>query len=99
MPQVAIKESDIVGKWEHIDLSYKYAEQRTAVEMEFAADNTITSGPWKGGKWTYNEDSQILTANGVTLYLVYAGLGNHKTYWGKKIVFCWNQPKSANPPV
>lgn len=49
MPQVAIKESDIVGKWEHIDLSYKYAEQRTAVKMEFAADNTITSGPWKGG--------------------------------------------------
>ncbi|MBQ0096351.1 MAG: arabinan endo-1,5-alpha-L-arabinosidase [Bacteroidales bacterium] len=100
VPQVAIKESDIVGKWEHIDLSYKYAEQRTAVEMEFAADNTITSGPWKGGKWTYNEDSQILTANGVTLYLyretdweasprthtiVYAGLGNRKTYWGKKM--------------
>lgn len=99
VPQVAIKESDIVGKWEHIDLSYKYAEQRTAVEMEFAADNTITSGPWKGGKWTYNEASQILTANGVTLYLyretdweasprthtiVYAGLGNRKTYWGKK---------------
>lgn len=99
VPQVPIKKEELVGIWEHIDLSYKYGEQRGAVSMTLAADGSITAGPWKGGKWTYDEASQVLTANGVELYLmrecdwernprthtiVYAGLGNRKTYWGKK---------------
>lgn len=99
VPQLAITEEEIPGKWEHIDLGYSYGKQKTASAMEFAADHTITSGPWKGAEWSYDASKQILTANGVTLYLtretdweasprthtiVYAGLGDHKTYWGKK---------------
>lgn len=49
--------------------------------------------------WSYDADQQILTVNGVELYLqretdweanprthtiVYAGYANNKTYWGKK---------------
>ncbi len=99
VPKVAITENDIIGTWEHIDLGYSYGKQKESVQMEFAANHTITSGPWKGGKWSYNASTQVLSANGVTLYLsretdweatprthtiVYAGLGDHKTYWGKK---------------
>lgn len=99
VPQIAITEEEIAGTWEHIDLGYSYGKQKAASTMEFAADHTIASGPWKGGKWSYDPSSQVLTANGVNLYLsretdweasprthtiVYAGLGDHKTYWGKK---------------
>lgn len=100
VPQVPITEDEIAGMWEHIDLSYKYGEQRTATSMTFGADHKITSGPWKGADWSYDAATQILTtSSGVELYLmrecdwernprthtiVYAGLGNKKTYWGKK---------------
>ena len=100
VPQVEITEDEIIGIWEHIDLGYAYEKQKEAVTMEFAADHTIiSSGPWKGGKWSYNAEKKVLTANGVSLYLsretdweaaprkhtiVYVGLGDHKTYWGKK---------------
>lgn len=69
--------------------------------MTLAADHTITEGTWKSGTWSYDAEQQILTANGIDLYLqrevdweaspvtptiVYAAYGsNHKTYWGKKV--------------
>lgn len=99
VPQVAITEDELVGNWEHIDLSYSYGKQKESSTMTLAADHTITAGSWKGGTWNYNADKQILTANGVELCLqretdweasprthtiVYAGYTNSKTYWGKK---------------
>lgn len=99
VPQVAITEDELVGNWEHIDLSYSYGKQKESSTMTLAADHTITAGTWKGGTWSYDADKQILTANGVELYLqretdweanprthtiVYAGYANNKTYWGKK---------------
>ena len=99
VPQVAITEDELVGNWEHIDLSYSYGKQKESSTMTLAADHTITAGSWKGGTWSYNADKQILTANGVELWLqretdweasprthtiVYAGYTNSKTYWGKK---------------
>ena len=100
VPQVTIKEEELIGQWEHIDLSYRYGEQKTSSIMTLTADHTITEGPWKGGTWSYDAEKQILTANGIELYLkretdwestprthtiVYAGYGNNfKTYWGKK---------------
>ena len=99
VPQVAITEDELVGNWEHIDLSYSYGKQKESSTMTHAADHTITAGSWKGGTWSYNADKQILTANGVELCLqretdweasprthtiVYAGYTNSKTYWGKK---------------
>lgn len=99
VPQVKIKESDLVGNWEHIDLSYSYGKQKTASTMTLNADHKITAGTWNGGTWSYDETNQILTANGVELYLqrevdweasprkatiVYAGYTSAKTYWGKK---------------
>ena len=99
VPKVAITSDDIVGTWEHIDLGYKYGEMKTSTTMEFAADGTITSGPWKGGKWSFNASTNTLTANGVELKvqrecdweasprkhtIVYSGINGAKSYWGKK---------------
>lgn len=100
VPKVAITEDELIGDWEHIDLSYSYGKQKESSNMTLAADHTITAGSWKGSTWSYDEEKQILTANGVELCLqrevdweasprthtiVYAGYGsNFKTYWGKK---------------
>lgn len=99
VPNIPVTEAELVGSWQHIDLGYKYAQQKTAETMTFAADHTITAGPWKGGKWSFDEAKQTLTANGVELCvarecdwesptrgacIVYAGINNKKTYWGKK---------------
>ena len=99
VPQTAITESELVGTWEHIDLSYNYGKQDNAVEMELAADHFITSGPWKGQQWSFNASTNTLTVNGVELLLqrecdweanprkatiVYAGFNKQTTYWGKK---------------
>ncbi|WP_294618410.1 arabinan endo-1,5-alpha-L-arabinosidase [uncultured Bacteroides sp.] len=100
VPQVAITEEELIGNWEHIDLSYRFGVQKESVTMTLAADHTITEGTWKGGTWSYDAKSQILTANGIDLYLqreadwettprthtiVYSAYGNNKTYWGKKV--------------
>lgn len=101
VPQVAITEEELIGNWEHIDLSYAYGVQKESAIMTLAVDHTITEGTWKGGRWSYDAEQQILTANGTDLYLqrevdweasprtptiVYAAYGsNHKTYWGKKV--------------
>lgn len=100
VPQVAITEAELVGNWEHIDLSYDYGKQKRSNVMTLGADHKITTGTWKGGTWSYDATKQILTANGVKLYIqrevdweanprkhtiVYVGLNNQKTYWGKKV--------------
>lgn len=99
VPQVPISDADIIGAWEHIDLSYKYGEMKESGTMVFGEDHKISSGPWKGGAWSFDPTTNTLTANGVELKvqrecdwessprhhtIVYAGLNGQKTYWGKK---------------
>lgn len=99
VPQTPITEEDIVGTWEHIDMSYNYGNQKASSDMVFSADHKITSGTWKNGTWSFDPATNTLTANGVELLLqrecdweanprkhtiVYAGMTTSKTYWGKK---------------
>ena len=99
VPQTPITEEDIVGTWEHIDMGYNYGNQKASSDMVFSADHKITSGTWHDGTWSFDPDTNTLTANGVELLLqrecdweasprkhtiVYAGITNSKTYWGKK---------------
>ena len=100
VPQIPITEEELVGNWEHIDLGYSYGNQKKSNVMALSADHKITSGTWKGSSWSFDADKQILTANGVQLYvqrevdweatprrhtILYVGLNNTKTYWGKKV--------------
>lgn len=100
VPQADISESDLVGNWENIELSYSYGKQKESATLTLAANHTISAGIWKGATWSYDTTNRVLTANGVKLYLqrecdwessprnatiVYAGYTTTKTYWGKKI--------------
>ena len=99
VPQAEITADDIIGTWEHIDLGYSQGNQKSSSDMMFDADGSIKSGIWKGGKWSFDPQTNTLTANGVKLKvsrecdweasprrhtLVYAGINGIKTYWGKK---------------
>ncbi|MCD8167656.1 MAG: arabinan endo-1,5-alpha-L-arabinosidase [Bacteroides sp.] len=98
-PLAKITLSELIGDWEHIDLEYSYGQQKEASLMTLAGDYQITAGTWKGNSWSFDEEKQILTANGIDLYLqretdweanprkhtiVYAGYTTTKTYWGKR---------------
>jgi len=100
VPQIPITEKELIGKWEHIDLSYSYGRQKESSTMILSEDHKITTGTWLNRSWSYDAENQILTANGEKLYLkrevdweakprthtiVYAGYNAQKTYWGKKI--------------
>jgi beta-xylosidase len=100
VPQVAISESEIVGTWENIDLSYSYGNQKTSTNMVFGEDHKITSGSWAKATWSFDPSTNVLTlSNGLSLIvrretdwesstrratLVYAAINGKKTYWGKK---------------
>ncbi len=99
VPQLPITQDELIGKWEHIDLGYSFDTQKTSSNMTLAADGKVTNGTWKDSSWSYDADKQILTIDGVELYLqretdweatprrhtiVYAGYSGINTYWGKK---------------
>lgn len=99
VPQVPITESELAGKWENIDLSYQYGQQKIAETLTLGADHKVTAGIWEGSTWNYDASRQVLTINGIELYLqretdweatprthtiVYAGYNGTNTYWGKK---------------
>ena len=93
LPQVDITERELVGDWEHIDLSYSYGNQKTSSTMTLSADHTVSAGSWEGATWSYDSSNRVLTFdNGVELYLqretdweasprthtiVYAGYGDN----------------------
>jgi len=101
VPQAPIKESELIGRWEHIDLSHSYGRQKESTIMTLNDNHRIAAGTWQNTTWSYDEERQILTANGVELYLqrevdweatprthtiVFAGYTNQRTFWGKKTV-------------
>jgi beta-xylosidase len=99
VPQADIAADEIVGTWEHIDMGYSSGNQKSAAVMTFDANGKITEGAWRGGTWSFDPETNTLTANGVKLKvsrecdweasprrhtLIYAGINGQKTYWGKK---------------
>ena len=99
VPKVPISEEELIGQWEHIDLSYSYAKMKESTMMTLEADHTVSNGAMKGKTWSYDANESVLTIGDIDLYLarecdweasprthtiVYAGLGNRTTYWGKK---------------
>lgn len=58
-PAQKITEQNIVGKWEHIDLVYKYAVMDESKPVEFKADHTMTGA--LTGKWSFDASKKYLT--------------------------------------
>lgn len=70
VPQVPITEGELIGDWEMIQMSSNNpGQQYASAIMTLSADHKITEGTWKGGSWSYDAENQVLTANGVKLYL------------------------------
>lgn len=70
VPQVPITEGELIGDWEMIQMSSNNSgQQYGSAIMTLSADHKIAEGTWKGGTWSYDAENQVLTANGVKLYL------------------------------
>ena len=70
VPQVPITEGELIGDWEMIQMSSNHpGQQYASAIMTLSADHKITEGTGKGGSWSYDAENQVLTANGVKLYL------------------------------
>jgi len=94
-----ITRSELVGTWEHINLSYNYGVQDTSSNLVLSNDGTMSGA--LSGSWSYDESTKRLTLGNVVVCvereldweadprevtLVYAGTGKtlNATYWGKK---------------
>ena len=69
VPQVAVKEEELAGSWDIINLSYKYGEQKSSTSMELGQDHKVTLGTWQGKDWTFDATNQLLTIGDVELYV------------------------------
>ena len=101
VPQTAIKDADLVGKWQNIslggctDIWDANCKMATSVDFELGADHKVTAdSKWSpGATWSFDAAKNILTVNGMKLYLkreldweatprvptiVYAGLSSDK---------------------
>ena len=61
VPQVAISESEMVGDWENISLTYTVGQQKTSVTITLNADHTITGAPFSSSKWSFDASANVLT--------------------------------------
>ena len=61
VPEVAITESELVGEWENISLTYNYGKQCTSVNVTLNDDNTVSGGPFNNTKWSFDATKNILT--------------------------------------
>ena len=67
--QKAITESELLGDWQHINLTYHYKKQDASVAMTLGSDHKVKSG-WKAGKaWTFDASKNVLTIDNEQFYL------------------------------
>lgn len=70
VPQELISESELIGNWQNIDLSYQYGVQKPSENMTLNADHTITGGTFDGQTWSFDAGTGILRIGDVAiLYL------------------------------
>ena len=94
VPQAPITEEELIGKWEHVTIQYKYGEIQKSISMTLGADHTVTEGWNQGYEWSFDATDNVLTINNTKLYLarevdweasprkatiVYAGYGKYNT--------------------
>ena len=101
VPDVAVKEAELSGDWEVINLSYRYQNQRTSSNMNLAGDKNATGAI--SGRWSFDQEKQILKVGSQSfnikrevdweasprkLTLVFAGLSSdsRSSVWAKKVI-------------
>ncbi len=99
VPQSTISESDLIGNWEHITLSYQYQTQQASKSIVLSANKTVSGAIT--GNWSYDASKKILTigtykvkvqrgldweATPRTTTIIYSGLTDKGiSLWGKKV--------------
>lgn len=56
-----VKENEIPGTWQHIDLKYEYGKMDISKKLTLSADADKTMSGALEGKWSFDEDKQQLT--------------------------------------
>ena len=96
----SIIRSELVGKWEHINLKYDYGKMDTASDLILNSDGTMSGA--LTGNWSFDESKKQLKLGDVIVCvereadweasprvptIVYAGTQKdlNATYWGKKV--------------
>ena len=73
LSKTAVKNSDIAGTWEHINLSYNYGRMDTSSELVLSSNGTMSGA--LSGNWSFDESRQQLTlspSNGTPVVVVVA---------------------------
>jgi len=100
VPQASINESELVGTWEHINLTYAYQQQRTSTSLTLHADGTLEGA--MTGSWSFDPTTNTLKLGSNTVCvareldweasprhstIVYAGYSpaGTRTFWGKRV--------------
>nr|WP_321375655.1 arabinan endo-1,5-alpha-L-arabinosidase [uncultured Bacteroides sp.] len=99
VPQSTISESELIGNWEHITLSYQYQIQQVSKSIVLSANKTVSGAI--SGNWSYDATKKILTigtykvkvqrgldweATPRTTTIIYSGLTDKGiSLWGKKV--------------
>lgn len=99
VPDTTITEEDITGTWEEITLEYQYQVLQQPITKELSQDHSVSGGA--GGTWSFDENTQTLTINGVKFIvdsawdwearprrttITYVGLTHSgHSKWGKKV--------------
>lgn len=77
VPQTEIKEADLVGKWQHINIGGcttiwdDQCKMSTSVDIELTADHKVTSdSKWSANAtWSFDATKNVLTIGTMKLYL------------------------------
>lgn len=98
VPQTEITATDLIGTYENIFLKYQYQVQQASAPLTLSADMTVSGAI--SGSWSYDAAKKILTigtykvivkrelnweANPRVPTIVYSGLGDKMSVWGKKV--------------
>lgn len=69
VPQTPIAESELIGNWQNIVLSYEFGKQKASVDFTLQENHKV-SGLWMNGRdWSYDADNGILKIGNYKLYL------------------------------
>lgn len=61
VPQKAITEDELVGKWENIEMVYNYQTQMEPTLMTLAEGNNVYGAPCDGDTWSFDASTNTLT--------------------------------------